>query len=227
MLRETPFAMGARLRGGDHPYAFTKRALDVTLCLALMPLVLVVMAMIALAILIDSGQPIFFIQERIGYDGKRFRLFKFRTLVQGYDDPAGREYMRSFVRGLVGHEKPGREWVHKPVEKRDMSRVGRILRKTSLDELPQLFNVLRGEMSLVGPRPNVLWEVEAYQDWHYDRLQGLPGITGLAQVRGRSCISFDQIVSSDIEYLERQSLRLDLQIMWWTLTSILGGRGAG
>ncbi len=147
--------------------------------------------------------------------------------MHGYDDPAAREYMRAFVRGQVGNEKPDREWVHKPVEKRDMSRVGRLLRKSSLDELPQLFNVLRGEMSLVGPRPNVPWEVEAYLDWHYERLRGLPGITGLAQVRGRSCISFEQIVSCDVEYIERQCLKLDLLILWWTLTSILGGRGAG
>jgi lipopolysaccharide/colanic/teichoic acid biosynthesis glycosyltransferase len=204
-----------------------KRVLDVTICLAVLPLALPVMAVIALAILIDSGWPIFFFQERVGKDGKRFRLYKFRTLIHGYDDPAAREYMRAFVRGQVGNEKPGREWVHKPVEKRHMSGVGRLLRKSSLDELPQIFNVLRGEMSLIGPRPNVPWEVEAYLDWHYERLRGLPGITGLAQVRGRSCISFDQIASSDVEYIERQCLLLDLQILWWTLTSILGGRGAG
>ncbi len=227
MLSETPLATVARPAETAHPYAVRKRILDLSICLILAPLALLAMAAIALAILIDSGRPIFFVQERVGRGGKRFRLYKFRTLVPGYDDPAGREYMRAFVRGLVGNDKPGREWVHKPIEKRAMSRVGRLLRKSSLDELPQLLNVLRGEMSLVGPRPNVSWEVEAYLDWHYGRLEGLPGITGLAQVRGRSCISFDQIVRSDIEYIERQCATLDLKILWWTVTSVLGGRGAG
>jgi lipopolysaccharide/colanic/teichoic acid biosynthesis glycosyltransferase len=95
-----------------------------------------------------------------------------------------------------------------------------------LDELPQLVNVLRGEMSLVGPRPNVPWEFEEYRGWHKERLEVLPGITGLAQVRGRSGITFDSIVKYDIEYIERQSLAMDLTIMWWTAISVLFGTGA-
>lgn len=226
MLRDVP--LGKRVEPHYRWYtSYAKRVFDVTLCLLVMPLALVVMAVIAVAILLDSGRPIFFVQERIGQGGIPFRLFKFRTLVSGYDNPSGREYMRAFVRGEVGHDKPDREWVHKPIEKSDMPPVGRILRKLSLDELPQLFNVLRGEMSLIGPRPNVPWEVDAYLDWHYERLKGRPGITGLAQVRGRSCISFDQIVRCDIEYVERQSLGLDLKILWWTVISVFGGRGAG
>jgi lipopolysaccharide/colanic/teichoic acid biosynthesis glycosyltransferase len=95
-----------------------------------------------------------------------------------------------------------------------------------LDELPQLINIFRGEMSLVGPRPNVPWEVEEYKGWHQERLEVLPGITGLAQVRGRSGIVFDEIVQYDIEYIEKQSLGLDLKILWWTFASVLMGRGA-
>jgi lipopolysaccharide/colanic/teichoic acid biosynthesis glycosyltransferase len=95
-----------------------------------------------------------------------------------------------------------------------------------LDELPQVFNVLKGEMSLVGPRPNVPWEVEEYWAWHHERLEVLPGITGLAQVRGRSGISFDRIVEYDIEYLEKQNLKLDLKVLWWTLSAVFLGRGA-
>jgi lipopolysaccharide/colanic/teichoic acid biosynthesis glycosyltransferase len=100
------------------------------------------------------------------------------------------------------------------------------LRKTSLDELPQILNVLRGEMSLVGPRPNVSWEVEEYRGWHCERLEMLPGITGLAQVRGRSGISFDRIVEHDIEYLEKQSLVLDVKILAWTLITVILRRAA-
>jgi lipopolysaccharide/colanic/teichoic acid biosynthesis glycosyltransferase len=87
--------------------------------------------------------------------------------------------------------------------------------------------LLKGEMSLIGPRPNVTWEVEMYQDWHYERLKVLPGITGLAQVRGRSSISFDAIVRSDIEYIRKQSLKFDIQILWWTIRSVWKGDGAG
>ncbi|NJN94973.1 MAG: sugar transferase [Anaerolineales bacterium] len=86
--------------------------------------------------------------------------------------------------------------------------------------------MLKGDMSLIGPRPNVLWEVEEYRGWHKERLEVLPGITGLAQVRGRSCITFDQIVEYDIEYVEKQSLKLDLLIVWWTISSVLFGKGA-
>jgi lipopolysaccharide/colanic/teichoic acid biosynthesis glycosyltransferase len=99
------------------------------------------------------------------------------------------------------------------------------LRKSSLDELPQIVNVFKGEMSLVGPRPNVPWEVANYQAWHNKRLAVLPGITGLAQVRGRSCNSFDRIVQYDIEYIEKQSLLMDLKILWWTIPCVLAARG--
>jgi undecaprenyl phosphate N,N'-diacetylbacillosamine 1-phosphate transferase len=95
-----------------------------------------------------------------------------------------------------------------------------------LDELPQLINVLKGEMSLVGPRPNVLWEVEEYRGWHNERLEVLPGITGLAQARGRSGIAFDSMAKCDIEYIERQGLAMDLKILWWTVASVLLGKGA-
>ncbi len=100
------------------------------------------------------------------------------------------------------------------------------MRKTSLDELPQIVNVLRGEMSIVGPRPNVPWEVEEYRPWHHERFEVVPGITGLAQVRGRSNIDFISLVRYDIEYVEKRSLILDLKILWWTAKGILGGRGA-
>jgi lipopolysaccharide/colanic/teichoic acid biosynthesis glycosyltransferase len=178
---------------------------------------------IAVAVLVDSGRPVFFVQERVGRGGRTFRLFKFRTLRRDYDSRAGRGFMQAFVRGQVGHG-PGHQGgrAYKPVSRADITRVGRLLRRTSLDELPQIINVLRRDMSLVGPRPNVQWEVDAYQDWHRERLKVLPGITGLAQVRGRSTISFDEIVRHDIEYIRNRSLTLDLRILWRTVLVVLG-----
>jgi lipopolysaccharide/colanic/teichoic acid biosynthesis glycosyltransferase len=179
---------------------------------------------IAVAIRLNSSGPIFFTQERIGKGGRPFKMIKFRTMYHNIDRTSHQTFMKAFVNGKA-KVKDGHE-VFKPFDKNHVTPIGRILRKTSLDELPQLINVFRGEMSLVGPRPNVTWEVEEYQGWHKERLEVLPGITGLAQVRGRSGIVFDEIVQYDIEYIEKQSLWLDLQILWWTVASVLFGKGA-
>jgi lipopolysaccharide/colanic/teichoic acid biosynthesis glycosyltransferase len=133
--------------------------------------------------------------------------------------------MKAYVRGEIIHNKPG-NGTFKPLTDNQITRVGRFLRKTSLDELPQMINVLKGEMSIVGPRPNVPWEVDEYRPWHFERLEVLPGITGLAQVQGRSSISFNSIVRYDINYIERQNLALDLKILWWTLKSVFLSKGA-
>jgi lipopolysaccharide/colanic/teichoic acid biosynthesis glycosyltransferase len=206
-------------------YQIAKRVMDLALCLLAMPLVLPLLALCALAIRIDSPGPVLFVQERIGKGGRRFRMYKFRTMQHNLDDSHHRDFLKAFVNGRVGGDENGRV-LYKPFQASQITQVGRILRKTSLDELPQLVNVLRGEMSLVGPRPNVPWEFEEYRGWHKERLEVLPGITGLAQVRGRSGITFDSIVKYDIEYIERQSLAMDLTIMWWTAISVLFGTGA-
>lgn len=205
-----------------------KRVMDVALCLVLLVPALLLVVVIAFIVYLDSSRPILFTQARAGRGGRKFRIYKFRTLKKDYRDTADRESMKAFVRG-VDTRVPGlnEKLIHKPFDRGQMTRVGRFLRKTSLDELPQLWNVLRGEMSLVGPRPNVVWEVEAYSWWHTERLEVLPGITGLAQVHGRSGIPFDQIARYDIEYVRKLSLKLDLQIMWMTVASILKGAGAG
>ena len=186
---------------------------------AILPLV------IAAAIVLDSGWPVLFVQERAGKDRRAFRLYKFRTLRRDYDPRLGQEFMQAFVRGQNG-KRNGRQ-LYKPIERSEITRVGGFLRRTSLDELPQIVNVLRGEMSLVGPRPNVPWEVAAYRDWHNERLRVLPGITGLAQISGRSGITFDEIARQDIDYVRRRSLKLDTLILWWTVRSVLLGGGAG
>jgi lipopolysaccharide/colanic/teichoic acid biosynthesis glycosyltransferase len=153
-------------------------------------------------------------------------MYKFRTIQHGADDSAEQAQMRDFVRGEI-REDAADGAIHKPHHSRHITQLGHVLRKTSLDELPQLLNVLKGQMSLVGPRPNLSCEVENYRVWHKKRLAVLPGITGLAQVRGRSKLSFDHIVEYDIEYIENQNLLLDLKILYWTIPHVLSARGAG
>jgi lipopolysaccharide/colanic/teichoic acid biosynthesis glycosyltransferase len=209
-------------------YRLVKRVFDVTICLVFLPLAIVVMAVISMMIFLDSPGPIFFVQERIGRGERRFSIYKFRTMKRNCDDRSSREFMQAFVTGQINQDDGSdNQAMYKPKHEDQITRVGRILRRTSLDELPQIFNVLRGEMSLVGPRPNVPWEVEVYRGWHNERLEVLPGITGLAQVQGRSGISFDNIVQYDIEYIEKRSLKLDLQILWWTALAVVTGKGAG
>lgn len=188
------------------------------------------MAVIALIIVLDSPGSPFFVQERVGKDRRPFRLYKFRTMRCDYNDREDRGFMQAYVAGAIddAQQTAGqRDALYKPIKKRDITRVGRILRKASLDELPQVINILKGEMSLIGPRPNVPWEVESYRDWHYGRLAVLPGITGLAQVHGRSNISFDEIASYDIQYVENLCFRMDLQIILQTVWMVLTGKGAG
>ncbi len=193
------------------------------------------MGIIALIIVFDSPGSPFFIQERVGKDGRRFRLYKFRTMRCNHNDQYDRLFMQAYVRGeltalgeLNGNGTLGeRDALNKPIKKREITRAGYFLRKSSLDELPQLINILKGEMSLVGPRPNVPWEVEHYADWHYERLKVLPGLTGLAQIHGRSTISFDEIAQYDLQYVQNANLRMDMAILLGTVRSVFSANGAG
>ena len=222
-----------------------KRVIDIVITLVALALLWPVLLLVAMLIRLDSPGPALFVQKRIGKDGQPFQIFKFRTMSHSLDDSAHRKFMQAFVRGdraqlsafarrrrgaLGGPQTSGghraSSAVYKPFAESQVTRTGRILRKTSLDELPQLFNILKGDMSLIGPRPNVPWEVEAYKTWHSDRLNVLPGITGLAQVSGRSAIDFDTIARYDIEYVRRVSLGLDLRIAIKTVSSVISGNGA-
>jgi lipopolysaccharide/colanic/teichoic acid biosynthesis glycosyltransferase len=206
----------------------SKRLLDLAICLVCLPFIVPLMGIIAILIVLDSPGSPFFIQERIGLGGRSFRMIKFRTMHSDYDSPEDRNYMKAYIAGLpIPVTGTGAKSDFKPNHKNHITRLGHLLRKSSLDELPQLINVIKGEMSIVGPRPNVPWEYEAYAGWHYKRLSILPGITGLAQVRGRSNLTFDDIVRSDIEYIEQYSLLLDLQILWKTVFIVLKMVGAG
>jgi len=209
-------------------YPYIKRLIDLAICALALIWLLPIMGLIALAIVLDSPGSFLFVQTRIGKDGRPFRIYKFRTMSSNYDSSEDRKYMAAFVAGIAGPNKDGDgKTTFKPAMDAHITRVGRFLRKSSLDELPQIWNVLRGDMSLIGPRPNVPWEVEQYTDIQRQRLAVLPGITGLAQVRGRSNVTFQEIVEHDLDYVRRQSFALDMQILWWTVTQVLGQQDAG
>lgn len=185
------------------------------------------LALIAIGIRVDSpGSPIF-AQERVGKDGCRFTAYKFRTMHVNNDDSDYKAYLRRLITQGVpyGVDRQGRP-VYKVADDPRVTRVGALLRKTNLDELPQLFNMLKGEMSFVGPRPDIPFAVELYEDWHKKRFSVKPGITGLWQVCGRAGLSFDQMVRLDIDYVERQSPLLDGKIMLLTVGTVLGRDGS-
>ncbi|PJF45076.1 MAG: hypothetical protein CUN55_00630 [Phototrophicales bacterium] len=194
-----------------------KRLLDLTIIFIAMPLLVPLFAVIALAIKLDSPGPIFFGQERIGLNGRPFRIYKFRSMINDAEKHWDEVLQKS---GTTDLRRP------KVVDDPRVTRVGRFLRKTSLDELPNLINVVKGDMSLVGPRPQVRREVELYETWHYQRLKVRPGMTGLWQISGRSDIPFDEMCLLDIYYIENWSLGLDLQILLQTAPRVIFGVGA-
>jgi lipopolysaccharide/colanic/teichoic acid biosynthesis glycosyltransferase len=181
--------------------------------------------LIALAIKLSSPGPVMFRQERLGQDGASFTLFKFRSMYARSDATPHKEFIKRYIAGTVDTPPDGA--VYKLTQDSRVTPVGRFLRKTSLDELPQLFNVLRGEMSLVGPRPPIPYELEGYDVWHRRRvLEAKPGITGLWQVTGRSRLRFDDMVRLDLRYATGWSLWLDLKILLRTARVVLSGTGA-
>lgn len=191
-----------------------KRLLDVVLAALALVALAPVLALIAVAIKLEDGGPVFFRQTRIGLHGRRFRIVKFRTMVP--DAEAGLADL-AHLNLISGH-------AFKVADDPRLTRVGRVLRRTSLDELPQFWNALRGEMSIVGPRPPLPSEVAGYDLWHRRRLSMKPGITGLWQVSARLEAEFDRWVELDLNYIDRWSLWLDLKIMIRTLPAMLSGR---
>lgn len=197
-------------------YLFIKRVMDLTLVVLSMPLWVPALAMIGLIIRITSpGAPVIFKQLRTGKGGSRFSMYKFRTMVPNAEE------LKSKYMHLNELQWPDFKITNDP----RITRIGRFLRKSSLDELPQLINVLRGEMSLVGPRPTS-FGAETYQLWHTSRLDVKPGITGLWQIFGRARLEFDDRLRLDIAYIERASLWLDIQILLLTVVAAFQQRGA-
>lgn len=206
-------------------YALTKRIFDLLIAALLLFLLAPLMLVIALVIRATSPGPAILVQERVGKGGKVFAFYKFRSMYNNSDNTEDERYAREYIHGNHQAARP-QGGVFKPANDKRITPVGRWLRKTSLDELPQLFNVLKGDMSLVGPRPSMPYEVDVYKPWHFRRLEVLPGITGLAQIKGRSSLTFQEIVSIDLEYIERRSFLLDLEILLKTLPVVLSARGA-
>jgi exopolysaccharide biosynthesis polyprenyl glycosylphosphotransferase len=206
-----------------------KRALDVLGAIVGLILFSPIMLLTSLAIKLSSPGPVIFKQNRFGEKGTRFPFYKFRSMYSNVDDQIHQEYITSLIKGE--HEKINQGDEEEPLYKIKsdprVTRIGRIIRKTSIDELPQFLNVLKGEMSLVGPRPPIPYEVEKYEPWHLRRiLEVKPGITGLWQVDGRSKTSFDDMVRLDLRYVQGWSLWLDIKILLKTIRAVVRPNGA-
>lgn len=205
-----------------------KRVIDILGSLSALAFLSPVLLLIAIAIKCTSHGPVLFAQQRIGQFGFPFRFLKFRSMRVSNDSGIHEQFVKSFINGKnAGAVAPGSKRVFKLTQDPRVTAVGRFLRRTSLDELPQFWNVLRGEMSLVGPRPPIRYELEAYQLWHRCRLlEAKPGITGLWQVRGRSRTTFDEMVRLDLRYSRTWSLLLDFRILVETPPAVFSGDGA-
>lgn len=228
----------------DRLYFFLKRCLDVGIVLISLLLIAPLMAFIALAIKLDSPGPVIFVQKRVGvrrrFDGTQyywetylFNFYKFRTMKNNSPTTIHHEFMQAYIKGdeqklgRIRSERRKNKARYKLSNDPRVTKWGLFLRKSSLDELPQLLNVLKGEMTLVGPRPAIPYEVELYKPWHHKRLEGMQGITGLWQVKGRSQTTFEGMVELDIEYLETRSIMRDLGILLMTIPVSIFGKGAG
>jgi lipopolysaccharide/colanic/teichoic acid biosynthesis glycosyltransferase len=193
-----------------------KRGLDFAIIVLFSPMLLLIGVAVALIIKIGSPGPVFFRQKRVGYKGREFTIFKFRTMRSDSEDDSHRQHTAELIK------------TNTPMVKLDARKDPRMiplasaLRATGLDELPQVLNVLRGDMSLVGPRPCMPYEYALYEPWHRRRFEAVPGLTGLWQVSGKNRTTFDEMVRFDIEYAERRSLGLDLAIILKTLPALFG-----
>jgi lipopolysaccharide/colanic/teichoic acid biosynthesis glycosyltransferase len=213
----------------DQNSAFVKRGLDVAGALGLLLMFSPLFVIVAALIKLTSRGPVLFRQARVGEQAKPFRMLKFRTMYTGADPALHQEFVTRFIKtsGGLTDAATAKDAPFKLARDPRITPIGRILRKTSLDELPQFWNVLRGDMSLVGPRPPLSYEVDVYQSWHRRRvLEAKPGITGLWQVEGRSRTTFDDMVRLDLRYARRQSLWTDIKILLATPGAVVNGKGA-
>jgi lipopolysaccharide/colanic/teichoic acid biosynthesis glycosyltransferase len=197
-------------------YLAAKRIFDLAVVILLVPFWLPIVGLIALLILITSpGAPVMYLQQRTGRGGRRFRMYKFRTMVPNAEA----------LKAQYAHLNE-LQWPDFKISKDPrITKIGGILRKTSLDEIPQLFNIIKGEMSLVGPRPTS-FAADTYKLWHTERLDVIPGLTGLWQIEGRAELEFDDRLRLDIAYIERRSLWLDFNILIKTVGAVFKQRGA-
>jgi len=214
MNRQELEGVGETAKSMNRGLPLWKRCLDFALICLLSPVLLLIGVAVALIIKLGSTGPVFFRQKRVGYKGREFTIFKFRTMRTDSKDESHRQHTAELIK------------TNTPMVKLDARKDPRMiplasaLRATGLDELPQVLNVLRGDMSLVGPRPCVPYEYALYQPWHRRRFEAVPGLTGLWQVSGKNRTTFDEMVRFDIEYAKRRSLGLDLAIILKTLPAL-------
>jgi len=213
-------------------YDRVKRVLDIIVASAGILLGLPVWLMIAVLVKLTSSGPIFYVTESMGRQARPFRLFKFRTMRYQADEHPHLDYLAEYVRenkpyAIIKDENGREQRVYKVINDGRLTPVGRFLRATGLDEAPQFINVLRGEMSMVGPRPPRPEEYIHYDEWHKQRLTVLPGITCIYEIKARSVASFDQMVKMDLEYIRKRSLWLDLKIMAMTPINVIILRKGG
>ncbi|MDH4334862.1 MAG: sugar transferase [Chloroflexota bacterium] len=204
-------------------YRVAKRTLDVVASSLGLVLVSPVLAAVAVAIMVESGGPILFRQQRLGLGGRPFTVYKFRSMFSAAEEGSHRTRVRDLIRS-EGTEAESTEsvWVPIPADPR-VTRLGAFLRRSHLDELPQLINIVRGDMSLVGPRPPIPYEVEVYEERHLRRLSVIPGLTGLWQATAWGKVSFDEGVALDLAYIDRRSFWFDLRLIFRTLGQIITG----
>lgn len=204
--------------------AIARRVLDVVLATAIVVVLSPLLLALAIAIRLDSPGSALFRQRRVGYGKREFTVFKFRSMRSDADPRGHRDYVTALIQGQQANG--GRENLYKLAVDDRITRVGRWIRRWSLDELPQLFNVILGDMALVGPRPAIPYEVAEYPTWYLDRFSVKPGLTGLWQVSGRNERTYEEMVRLDIDYAERRTFFLDLSILARTPLTVLARRGA-
>jgi lipopolysaccharide/colanic/teichoic acid biosynthesis glycosyltransferase len=219
----------SQANGGLQEYqGIIRRCFDIIISVTGLIILSPLFLLCAILIKLDSSGPVFYRQVRACKDGNRFTFLKFRSMQHNADEGIHRSHVRNLMNGKAGLSSAGSsgESSYKLIEDERTTRFGRVLRKTSIDELPQLINVLKGEMTLVGPRPHPVYEVENYNLWYSHRLDVKPGITGLGQVYGRFDTEYEDVYRLDLRYLKRKSLILDLKILLRTILVILSRRGA-
>jgi lipopolysaccharide/colanic/teichoic acid biosynthesis glycosyltransferase len=203
-----------------------KKLFDIVIVVILLPIFLPLLIIIALVLSIKQGLPVFFIQDRVGKDNKIFKLYKFRTMEISAEEDFHKSHYLDLAKGKIIEPN---NYPLEPIRIENDDRItslGALLRKTSLDELPNIFNVLKGDMSLVGPRPLVDYESELYGKFNSKRNSVLPGITGLAQIQGRLDLSLQERLYWDLQYIENYSFTEDLKIIFKTVSSVLSKKGA-
>lgn len=202
-----------------------KQLMDLALGLILLMVAAPIMILCWIFIRLDSPGPAIIRQPRLGYKGRIFNIYKFRSMHQNVTDAAHRAYIQQCIQDQAYTNGEAVKKVFKITNDKRVTRVGRVLRRYSLDELPQIFNILKLEMSLVGPRPSLAYELESYEDWHKERLDAVPGLTGLWQVSGRSLLSFNDMVRLDVEYLQNWTPAEDVRLIVRTIPAIFRGTG--